>query len=104
MAEITVRSDLNAIVFKMEAAVGQAVAEGDTLMLLGTDHTRLTAHPDEIVALSLDWRALQPGGWDVVVLDCTSAAAAVAELAPPILGYKRGRMTFERRAVSINWP
>jgi len=41
---------------------------------------------------------------DVVVLDCASAGAAVAELASPILGFKRGRMTFERPGAVINWP
>jgi cytosine/creatinine deaminase len=41
---------------------------------------------------------------DIVVLDCASAAAAVAELASPMLGFKRGRMTFERPAAVINWP
>jgi biotin carboxyl carrier protein len=34
MAETTVRSDLNAVVFKIEATAGQAVREGDTLILL----------------------------------------------------------------------
>ncbi len=34
MAEVTVRSDLNAVVFKIETAAGQTVAEGDTLLLL----------------------------------------------------------------------
>ena len=34
MAEITVRSDLNAVVWKIEAAPGQAVNAGDTLILL----------------------------------------------------------------------
>ena len=34
MAEITVRSELNAIVWKIEAAAGTAVAEGATLMIL----------------------------------------------------------------------
>jgi len=41
---------------------------------------------------------------DVVVLDCTDEAAAIAELASPLLGFKRGRRTFERSAVAINWP
>ena len=41
---------------------------------------------------------------DIVVLDCASAAAAVAELASPMLGLKRGRLTFERPAAVINWP
>jgi acetyl-CoA carboxylase biotin carboxyl carrier protein len=34
MAETTVRSDLNAVVWKIEAAPGQAVNAGDTLILL----------------------------------------------------------------------
>jgi cytosine deaminase len=41
---------------------------------------------------------------DIVVLDCTNEAAAVAELASPMLGFKRGRLTFERPAATINWP
>ncbi len=41
---------------------------------------------------------------DIVVLDCTDEAAAVAELASPLIGFKRGRMTFERPAPTINWP
>jgi len=34
MGEIKVPSELNAIVWKIEAAPGQAVAEGDTLIVL----------------------------------------------------------------------
>ena len=34
MAETTVRSDLNAVVWKIEAAPGQAVSAGDTLLIL----------------------------------------------------------------------
>ena len=34
MAEIKVPSELNAIVWKIEAQVGQAVGEGDTLIVL----------------------------------------------------------------------
>ena len=34
MPEIKVPSELNAIVWKIEAAVGQAVGEGDTLIVL----------------------------------------------------------------------
>ena len=34
MAEITVRSELNAIVWKIEVVIGKAVGEGDTLMIL----------------------------------------------------------------------
>ena len=34
MAEIRVRSELNAIVWKIEVAVGTAVGEGDSLIIL----------------------------------------------------------------------
>jgi len=41
---------------------------------------------------------------DVVVLDCTTSLAAVAELASPVLGLKRGRETFARPGAVINRP
>jgi len=39
-----------------------------------------------------------------VVLDCQTSLAAVAELASPVLGFKRGRETFSRPGAAINWP
>jgi cytosine deaminase len=33
---------------------------------------------------------------DIVILDCTDAASAVAELAQPLYGFKRGRRSFTR--------
>jgi cytosine deaminase len=39
---------------------------------------------------------------DIVVLDCADAASAIAELAPPILGFKRGRRSFSRSAPVLN--
>ena len=41
---------------------------------------------------------------DLVVLDCNTAAQAVAELAPALMGFKRGRKTFTRRPVEIHRP
>jgi cytosine deaminase len=41
---------------------------------------------------------------DLVVLDCTSPAAAVAELAQPLYGFKRGRRTFTRDVVELHRP
>ena len=41
---------------------------------------------------------------DIVVLDCTDGAAAVAELAQPLLGIKRGRMSFSHPAAVIHYP
>jgi len=41
---------------------------------------------------------------DVVVLDCADPAAAVAELAQPVLGFKRGRPTFTRALPVLHRP
>ena len=41
---------------------------------------------------------------DLVVLDCASADAAVAELAVPLYGFKRGRPTFTRRLPELHAP
>jgi cytosine deaminase len=41
---------------------------------------------------------------DLVVLDCGSRAAAVAELAPALMGFKRGRQTFTRAAPILHRP
>ncbi len=55
--------------------------------------------------LRLDDYGLAPGmAADVVVLDCKTTAQAVAELAPPLRGYKRGRQTFERPAARLLRP
>jgi cytosine/creatinine deaminase len=41
---------------------------------------------------------------DLVVLDCPDAAAAVAELATPLYGFKRGRQTFTRQPAVLHRP
>jgi cytosine/creatinine deaminase len=41
---------------------------------------------------------------DVIVLDCQDRAAAVAELAQPLAGFKRGRRTFTRSPALIHRP
>ena len=41
---------------------------------------------------------------DLVVLDCFDRASAVAELAQPLLGFKRGRLTFQREPAMLNRP
>ncbi len=41
---------------------------------------------------------------DLVVLDCQGEAQAIAELAPALRGYKRGRQTFERPAGRLLRP
>ncbi len=41
---------------------------------------------------------------DLVVLDCTDPATAVAELVQPLFGFKRGRLTFSHEAARLNRP
>jgi len=41
---------------------------------------------------------------DLVVLDCTTPEAGVAELAIPLVGFKRGRRTFTRTPAEIHKP
>jgi cytosine deaminase len=41
---------------------------------------------------------------DLVVLDCESPEGAVAELAAPLRGFKRGRMTFSREPAQLHRP
>lgn len=41
---------------------------------------------------------------DLVVLDCATPEAAVAELAPPLMGFKAGRQTFDRPAAKLLRP
>ena len=45
------------------------------------------------------------GNWaDLVVLDCTNPESAVAELAAPLWGFKRGGRTFTRKPAEIHRP
>jgi cytosine deaminase len=41
---------------------------------------------------------------DIVVLDCADQASAVAELAQPVLGMKRGRISFQHAPATLNRP
>jgi cytosine deaminase len=41
---------------------------------------------------------------DIVVLDCADPVSAVAELASPVLGMKRGRISFQHAPATLNRP
>ena len=41
---------------------------------------------------------------DLVVIDNTDRQAAVAELSQPLMGFKRGHMTFQREPAELRWP
>jgi len=63
----------------------------------------VTTAPAKLMNLS-DYGIRMGNPADIVVLDCHSSLAAVAELASPLLGFKRGRETFSRPGATINWP
>ena len=55
--------------------------------------------------MRLDGHAVAVGNdADLTVLDAPDAATAVAELAPPLYGFKRGRPTFTRRPAELHRP
>lgn len=41
---------------------------------------------------------------DLIILDATTAVEALAEIAEPVAGYKRGRLSFERPPARLNGP
>jgi cytosine deaminase len=48
---------------------------------------------------------VREGAWaDLVVLDAPGRAATIAELAPPLMGFKRGRQTFEHKPATLLRP
>jgi cytosine deaminase len=55
--------------------------------------------------MRLDDYAIAPGNpADLTVLDAPDAPTAIAELAPPLWGFKRGRATFTRRPPELHRP
>ena len=55
--------------------------------------------------LNLDDYGIEVGkSADLVVIDNTDRQGAVAELSPPLMGIKRGHVTFRREPVELRWP
>ena len=70
---------------------------------LGECLAMITERPARL--LRLDDYGLTPGKIaDLVVLDCETPAQAIAELASPLMGFKRGRRTFTRAPVALHRP
>jgi cytosine deaminase len=70
---------------------------------LGECLAMITERPARL--LRLDDYGLTPGKTaDLVVLDCETQAQAIAELASPLMGFKRGRRTFTRAPVALHRP
>ncbi|HEX7967690.1 MAG TPA: amidohydrolase family protein [Stellaceae bacterium] len=64
--------------------------------MLTTRSARLMRREDYSIAIG------RPA--DLVVFDCRDAVSAVAELAQPLCGFKRGRLTFTRPAATLHGP
>lgn len=81
------------------ANVSQLATEAELLRCLSwvsSESARLLRLPDY---------GLTPGcKADFIVFDAPSAAAVVAEISPPLLGYKAGRKTFERTQARLYKP
>ena len=55
--------------------------------------------------LNLDDYGIEVGkSADLVVIDNTDRQGAVAELSPPLMGIKRGHVTFRREPAELRWP
>ena len=55
--------------------------------------------------LNLDDYGIEVGkSADLVVIDNTDRQSAVAELSPPLMGIKRGHVTFRREPAELRWP
>ena len=63
----------------------------------------VTSQPAKLMRLA-DYGIAVGNPADLVVLDCTDAAAAVEEIATPLFGLKRGRRTFSRPAARLHPP
>jgi cytosine deaminase len=63
----------------------------------------VTTQPAKLMNLS-DYGVAAGNPADLIVLDCSDAAMAVAEVAHPLLGFKRGRRTFTRAAPVLYSP
>ena len=63
----------------------------------------VTRRPAEIMRL-VDYGLAVGKSADLVVLDCTSPEMAVAELAPVLYAFKRGRKTVSRQPATLHRP
>ena len=63
----------------------------------------VTTHPAKLMNLA-DYGVAIGNPADLVVLDCRNPEAAVAELAQPIFGFKRGRRSFTRSLPVLHRP
>jgi cytosine deaminase len=63
----------------------------------------VTRHSAKLMRLP-DYGVAEGNMADLVVLDCATPEQAVAELAVPLHGFKRGRKTFTRAPAALHRP
>jgi len=79
------------------------VAQAGSAHELAACFDLVTAQPARL--MNLDEYGIAIGNpADLVVLDSTDPAMAIAELAPPLAGFKRGRRSFSRTAAVLHPP
>jgi cytosine/creatinine deaminase len=79
------------------------IAQAGALHELAACFELVTTHPAKLMNLS-DYGIAVGNPADLIVLDCQDAAMAVAEIAQPLLGLKRGRRSFSRAAPVLCAP
>jgi cytosine/creatinine deaminase len=79
------------------------IAQAGTQKELATCFEMVTAQPAKLMNLD-DYGIIVGNPADLVVLDSSDAAMAVAEVACPLLGIKRGRRSFSRAAPLLYSP
>jgi len=70
---------------------------------LATCLDMVTARSAKLMRID-DYAIVEGGIADITVLDAPDAASAVAELAVPLWGFKRGRPTFTRLPATLHRP
>ena len=79
------------------------IAQVGTARELAACFDLVTTQPAKLMNLR-DYGVALGNPADLIVLDCGDAAAGIAELAQPLLGFKRGRRSFTRPAPTLNAP
>src|SRR5882724_10880463 len=79
------------------------IAQVGTMHGLAACFDLVTTQPAKLMNLR-DYGVAAGNPADLIVLDCRDAAAGIAELAQPLLGFKRGRRSFTRPAPALNAP
>ena len=79
------------------------IAQAGAPRELATCFELVTTQPAKLMKLR-DYGVAAGNPADLVVLDCSDASMAIAEISHPLLGFKRGRRSFARAAPTLYAP